>query len=106
MTSPSLYEILNIKKEDSVYKSVFIHEEDYTEEGYRIVEVEASDGFFQDAIRTKYMYLKVRNQIMKKVYKYMKKQGIDDTWITFYTKYGREDFLLHEEFMKENELIN
>ncbi|UJS29035.1 hypothetical protein L2Z53_11885 (plasmid) [Macrococcoides canis] len=105
MASPSLYEVLRIKKEDSIYKSVYIHAEDYTDEGYPVVEVEAYDGFFQDAIRTKYLYLKVRNQIMKKVYKYMKKQGVDDTWITFYTRHGREDFLLHEEFMKENELI-
>ncbi|MHA6726023.1 hypothetical protein D6861_008625 [Macrococcoides caseolyticum] len=45
MASPSLYEKLNIKKDDSIYKSVYVHDE-YTEEGYPIVEVEANDGFF------------------------------------------------------------
>lgn len=73
MASPSLYEKLNIKKDDSIYKSVYIHSDDYTEEGYPVVEIEAHDGFFSDSIRTKSKYIKVRNQIMKKVYKYMKK---------------------------------
>lgn len=35
----------------------------------------------------------------------MKKRNIDETWITFYTQYGREDHLLYEEFMRENDLI-
>lgn len=104
MASPSLYEKLNIKNDDSIYKSVYVHNE-YTEEGYPVVEVEANDGFFLDAIRTRCKYIKVRNQIMKKVYKYMKKRNIDETWITFYTRYGREDHLLYEEFMRENDLI-
>ncbi|MEK4758087.1 hypothetical protein CW676_12170 [Macrococcoides caseolyticum] len=105
MASPSLYEKLNMKSENSIYKSVYIHSDDYTEEGYPVVEIEAHDGFFSDSIRTKSKYIKVRNQIMKKVYKYMKKSGIDETWITFYTKYGREDHLLYEDFMRENHLI-
>lgn len=37
MASPSLYEKLNIKKDDSIYKSVYVHDE-YTEEGIQIYE--------------------------------------------------------------------
>ncbi len=85
MASPSLYEKLNIKNEDSIYKSVYIHD-DHTEEGYPVVEIEANDVFFQYSIRTRCKYIKVRNQIMKKVYKYMKKRNIDETWKLHYHK--------------------
>lgn len=93
----SLYGALNMKAKNSIYKSVFMHNEK-TFEGYTIVEVEPYDETFLNAIATPSKYDLTLEKIMKKVYKYFNE---NDVWLKVYTEYGQQEFLLNDFYMKK-----
>ena len=101
MKNKSLYELLGMKAKNSIFKSVFVTEK-RTFEGYKIVEVEAYDDTFLNAISTMAKYDKCTDRIFVKVYKYFKKNFPgEDAWIILYTEYGQSEHLLSDFFMKE-----
>ena len=93
----SLYNALNMKAKNSIYKSVFMHNEK-TFEGYIIVEIEPYDETFLNAIATSRKYDLTLEKIMKKVYKYFNEK---DVWLKVYSHYGHHEYLLNEYYMKQ-----
>ena len=90
----TLYNLKGMKQKNSVLKSVFVTDR-VTGEGYQIIEVEPYDQTFLNVIDRDYENTKT--YIMKEVYKFMER----DTWLIFYTDYGREEYLINDYYMKE-----
>lgn len=97
----SLYELLGMRAKNSIFKSVFVTDE-YTREGYRIVEVEPYDDTFLNAISTISKFDKTTDRIFKKVYQYFKG---DPVWISLYTDVSSSEYLVNAFYMKEWGLI-
>lgn len=93
----SLYELLDMKAKNSIFKSVIITNEK-TFEGYPLVEVEPYDQTFLNAIAYPKKYDETLSRIMKKVFNYFDN---NDVWLSVYTEYGHSDFLLSMYYMKE-----
>lgn len=97
----TMYDILNMKAKNSIFKSVFITDrKDYF--GNLIIEVEPYDDTFLNAISCVSKYDKTMERIIKKVYKLYNSQTIN---LTFYTDYGHTELLVNENLMKRWELI-
>lgn len=92
----SLYDALEMKGENSIFKSVVITKE--IAEGYPVVEVEPYDDTFLNAIRYPSGYEKTVDKISKRVFEYFKGETV---WVRFYTSYGHRERLLSEFSMKE-----
>ena len=84
-----LYDILNMKAKNSIYRSVFITNRK-TLEGYKIVEVEPYDDTFLRAINTVKKYDSTVDRVIKKVY-----DTVGTCWIIFYTDYGQIEILVN-----------
>lgn len=93
----TLYQALGLKRKTSILKSVMITGRN-TCEGFPIVEVEAYDDTFLNAIKYPSLYDKTTDKIFKAVYNYFGR----DVWIIVDTdEYGHVECLLNEYYMKE-----
>lgn len=93
----TLYEALGLKREKSIFKSVFITDKK-TSEGFPIVEVEPFDDTFLNAVKYPSLYDKTLDKILKAVYDYCG----SDTWLIIDTdEHGHLEILVSEYHMKE-----
>ena len=93
----TLHEALGLKREKSIFKSVFITDKK-TSEGFSIVEVEPFDDTFLNAIKYPSLYDKTLDRIFKAVYNYC---GADIWLVVDTDEYGHSEFFLSEYYMKE-----
>lgn len=94
----SFYDLLNMKGKNSIWKSVFVTGRK-TYEGFPIVEVEAYDQTFLNAVKTVKKYDETLDRIIKKVYDYF---NGEEVWLSVYTdEYGGIEILLNEYYMNE-----
>lgn len=92
----SLYELLGMKRKNSIFKSVFITNR-RTHDGLPIVEVEPYDQTFLNAISTVKKYDDTTDRIIRKVYEYFKGGEI---WLSIYTdEYGQDDILVNDYYV-------
>ncbi|MEB6232592.1 hypothetical protein [Mammaliicoccus sciuri] len=98
----TLYELKNMKGKNSIFKSVFITNENI--EGYPVVEVEPYDQTFLNATNTIRKFDYTVDRILKEVYKYFDNKTV---WVNFYTEYGHNEILLSEYYVeKVNPIFN
>lgn len=102
MTNSSLYNLLNMKSKNSIFKSVFVTNE-RTYDGLQIVVAEPYDNTFLNAVKSVSQYDKTVDKIMKKVYEYFNGQ---DVWLKVYTdEHGQNEILVCDYYMKQYGLL-
>lgn len=98
----SLYNLLGMKRKNSIMKSVFITDKK-NYEGLPIVEVEAYDQTFLNATNTIKKYDNTVGRIMKEIYKYF---NGGEVWLIVYTdNFGQSEILVNEFYMKQFGLL-
>lgn len=102
MERTSLYNLLNMKRDKSIFKSVFITgSKSY--EGLPIVDVEPYDQTFINAISTVNKYDDTIDRIMVAVYDYFNR---DEVWMRVFTEdFGSIEILISEYSMKQAGLL-
>ena len=102
MNCESLYNLLEMKRKNSIFKSVIVTD-NYTHENYQIIEVEPYDDTFLNATNTLAKYDNAIDRIVKKVYEYFSGQ---DVWLKVYTdNHGHMEILVSEYYMKQFDLL-